>query len=114
MEYWKARAARLSLLVGTYDQIYLFVYTYMTKSIAPPPSPPPPLTSSPPHLHSICLTIWPQVDQISNHQCKMVLVTLKAAQCKILKVEPLQKECSIPRCSALQCRVKECTALQCM
>jgi hypothetical protein len=40
LEYWKSRAARLSLLV----------------------------------------------DQISSMGCKMVLVTLKAAQCKILKV----------------------------
>ena len=58
LEYWKSRAARLSLLV---DQVIMMVMIMMINDNIPS-------------------------YQISSNACKMVMVTLKAAQCKILKV----------------------------
>ena len=56
LEYWKSRAARLTLLVRSSLSVY-----YPDPNIV-------------------------QVEQINTHPCKMTLVTLRAAQSKLLKV----------------------------
>ena len=58
LEYWKSRAARLTLLVRSSLDLYFHFYN--------------------PHIV--------QVEQINTHPCKMTLVTLRAAQSKLLKV----------------------------
>ena len=66
LEYWKSRAARLSLLV---DQVIMITTMIMIMIV-------------------MIMMINDNIPsyQISSNACKMVMVTLKAAQCKILKV----------------------------